>query len=223
MLFRSTPAAKWVKGIVIDVDTLGVAKTLTIEADDVAQVSISPSAAGRRSLEFSWPKFRGQLLRIRPTGAGTVKLYSYRWIFDEEPFALSRWESQEINFRLEAPGGFTLLYANVVLSSSAAVQLTVEMTRHPGTILILTPAAIPSTGSVKRKIFVPFDANKGVLSRWLFTSAQPFYLYREESEAAVQPWAGQLAILHPFGNDDLDPTRGMGSAEGNAVRGSGVR
>jgi hypothetical protein len=218
-----TLGMKWVKGVVLEVDTQGAAKSVTVEADGVAQQVISVLAAGRLSLEFSWPEFRGQLLRLRPTGSGLIKIYSSHWIFDEEPLCLARWETQEIDYKLNSPGGFSLFYANIVLRSTADVTIQVTKTRNDGSMFTMS-SVIPSTSDQKQQIFVPFPPNKGVFSRWLFTSAIPFYLYREESDVAIQPWAGNLTSLHPFGNDDLDLVRSMANATGTAaVRQAGYR
>lgn len=214
-----TPSDKWVKGAILDIDTGGVAKSFTVEADNLGTATtFSVTTTGRQVVELAWVKFRGRLLRLRPTGAAHFKLYSLRWIHDEEPYALNRWESQEMNYGVDAPGGFSLLYAHVSICSSSEVALQVVVTRADGSLHTLTPTPLASTGDQKQRIFVPFVANKGVFSRWIFTSETAFRLYREESDVAVQPWGGSMATVKPFGNDDLDPVRGMVSSESASAR-----
>ena len=49
-----------------------------------------------------------------------------------------------------------------------------------------------------------------MLIKYVLTSPDPFWLYRDETTVAIQPWGGHQAIVvQPFGNDDLDPTRPM--------------
>lgn len=220
-----TPSDKFFKGVILEIDTHGADKAFTVEVDGVAGVaatSFTINTPSRQVVELSWPKFRARIVRIRPAGPGSIQVYDLRWIHDEEPYSLLRWESEGIDFGLNAPGGLSLLYANVVLLSTAAVTLQVTITRNDGSQFVLSPDPLASTAGAKQQIFVPFVANKGVFSRWIFTSTAPFYLYREESEVAVQPWAGDMTVVKPFGNDDLDPTRGMISSEAASARSGGA-
>ena len=79
---------------------------------------------------------------------------------------------------------------------------------------------IASTGGIKLKPFVPFNARKAVLWKYVFTSEAPFWLYQEESEVIVQPWGGEPQTAHPFGNSDFT-ARNMSSSAATAVAGGG--
>ena len=70
---------------------------------------------------------------------------------------------------------------------------------------------IPATGGQKQRRFLNgFQAGKGVLIKYVLTSAQPFWLYRDETTIVIQPWgAARSIIVQPFGNDDQDPSRPM--------------
>ena len=80
--------------------------------------------------------------------------------------------------------------------------------------LITERYTIPATGGVKQRRFLNgFRAGKGVLIKYVLTSAAPFFLYRDETVVVIQPWGASAPItIAPFGNDDLDPTRSMKSA-----------
>lgn len=209
---------KFVKGVMLECDTGGLSKNINVQADGATITTFSVSASGRQVLQFSFPQFRGRVLRLAPADSVRWKLYEYRWIFDEEPLALGRWETQEIDHGI---GDWQIpLYAHVALKSSAAVTLTLTSYNQSG-LATSRDYTIASTAGIKQKTFVPFAAQKGVLFKYLFTSTQGFWLYKEETEVAIQPWgAPQATIVHPFGNDDLDGVIGLRDA-GLAMRYSG--
>jgi hypothetical protein len=106
------------------------------------------------------------------------------------------------------------LDAYVALRSSAQVDWQIITYGEPGAVLNTSTYVIPSTGGVKQKRMVDFNPTKGVLFAHLFTSTQPFWLYREESEVQVEDWESGEAQWVPLfvANDDLDPARTMGNA-----------
>jgi hypothetical protein len=104
--------------------------------------------------------------------------------------------------------------AFVTLRSSAQVDWQIITYGETGVALNTSTYSIVSTGGVKMKRLVDFNPAKGVLFAHIFTSAAPFWLYREESQVMVEDWesgAAQWVPLFPS-NDDLDPARTMGNA-----------
>lgn len=195
---------KWFKGVLMEVDTENSAKQVRVEVDGVVAATLTATANGRSVLQFSFAAARGRLARLRPIGSGEWKLYDFRWIFDEEPAALTRWETQELDHgQLDY---HSLLFGEITLRSTATVTLQITSRLSDGSNIVKT-YAIPTTAGAKRKVFVPFEATQGVLHQYLFTCASAFWLYREESSITVQPWGGNPQPVHPFGNDDLDLVR----------------
>jgi hypothetical protein len=210
---------KWVKGILLEVDTYGISKSILVQGDGATQTTITVQASGRQVVEITWPEFRARILRILPADETRWILYQFRWIFDEEPLQISRWESQPINHG--HTGEQTPLYANISIVSAAAVTLTLTAYRQDGTSVVKT-YTLSSTAAAKTTLFVPFEAVRGTLFKYLFTSTAPFYLYREETVVVTQPWGIPDAIrARPFGNDNLDLVRGMQDAGLVAARGGG--
>jgi hypothetical protein len=65
---------------------------------------------------------------------------------------------------------------------------------------------------VKVKRFIPFERSKGILYKFLLTSAQPFWLYREETTVCFVEWGSdQRRDVKIMGDDDLDSSREMGN------------
>jgi hypothetical protein len=86
-------------------------------------------------------------------------------------------------------------------------------------------AGIVSTAGAKQKRYVTFAANKGVLFKLIFTSADgsAITVYREEGRLRVQPWSGGQQLTKMFmANDDLMPTREMTKAAVAAGRQGGA-
>ena len=210
---------KAVKGVLIEADTFGQAKTVLVELDGSTIATLAVNHNGRLVKHYSWSGVVGRVLRLRPTDAFLSRPYSIQWIFDEEPLQLTRWETQQINHGF---AGWQSLYsAFVTLRSTVDVTLIVEVYGQDGTLLTtLAPTILLATGGVKAQRYVQFAANKGVLFRYVFTVAGSvgFSLYREESSVLLLPWGSEAPVtVRPFGSDDLDKVRAMGSASGIAA------
>jgi len=215
-------ADKWLKAVVLECDTFGQAKTVTIEADGAVVETLAITASGRKVVQLALPgQHLGRVWRMFPTDGNPGRLYSAQPVFDEEPFCLGRWETQETNHRI--PGWFYLLFGHVVLKSTKDVILTTTMSADQAGRLITESYTIPATGGVKQRRYVTFRAGKGVLIKYLLTSPDPFWLYRDETTLLVQPWGAREPIeIRPFGNDDTDPSRTMVNAVAAAATSGGT-
>ncbi len=210
---------KWLKAILFECDTFGEAKSVEVQIDGAVVETLTVVAEGRSVVELAFPQHRGRVFRVLPVDPFPGRLYTLQWVFDQEPLALSRWETQEITHGL---GGWQIVYgASVCYRSEVPVLLTVDTHNQAGGVTRRT-YDLPATAGVKIKRFVPFEATKGVLFKYLFTAQQAFWLYREETEVKVAPWGYNTTItVKPFGNDDLDSTRGMTNASLAAGRNGG--
>lgn len=207
-------ADKWLKAVIFECDTFGANKQVNVEVDGAVVETLTVNTNGRRVQQIALTVQQlGRVWRMFPVDGNPGRLYTAQPIFDEEPFCLDRWETQEITHGVS--GWFAPLYGHLVLKSTAPVQLTITMQHNqprPGSVAKHTTSSytIPATGGVKASHFQSFLAGKGVLVKYLLTSAVPFWLYREETTVVVQPWAAPAPILvHPFGSDDTDPARPM--------------
>jgi hypothetical protein len=224
---------KLLKGVILEVDTYGVAKSVNIEVDQVVLQTITVQCSGRSVLNFTWVQVLGRVFRIIPTDANLSRLYSAQPLFDEEPFSLARWESQRYDFDLPGSGWGSLLNMDCCYRGTAAVTLTLSVYDALGRLLqtligvdLATGVnALPTTAGVKQKRFVVFPANKGVLWKLVATTADGtgVTVYKEESRMRVQPWAsGEILTKWLATNDDLMPTREMTKAAVAAGRQGGA-
>jgi len=205
-----THADKWLKAIIFECDTFGVDKQVQVEVDGTAVETLTINCSGRRVIQRALTQQRlGRVWRMYPVDANPGRLYTAEPLFDEEPFQLDRWETQETNHGL--PGWFYPLYAHITLKSTADVTLTTLVQHNQVGGTTTRTYTIPATGGQKQRRFLNgFHAGKGVLIKYILTSPQPFFLYRDETVLFIQPWGAYEAIpVTPFGNDDLDPSRPM--------------
>lgn len=219
-----TLADKWFKAFAMEIDTKGQTKMVNIEVDGVVVETLPVTTDGRKVVQMSLAQQHlGRVLRVFPVDANPSRAYRIDPIFDVEPYSIRKWETQETPHGVK--GYKTAIDAHVTLVSTADVTLTLRVQRSQngdGALQTLT-YTIPSTNGEKLTRHVPFDAHKGVLFKYVLESSGSFRLYREESYLTILPWgADQPLIDHPFGNDDLDATRGMTSAPLAAARSGGT-
>ena len=212
---------KWVKGTWLEADTHGAAKVVNVEIDGAIVETITVNHAGRLTRAYTWPQVRGRVLRLRATDANPGKLYSRQLIFDEEPFALTRYETQELTLGVD-DWKVLLPWSTISIRSNADVTLTVTILGQAGQVVATDVYTLPSTAGAKVNQPTAFLGRKGYFYKFVFTGAQEFWLYREESVIYLQPLRGGAAqIARPFGNDAIDAPRGMVSAAGAADRSGG--
>lgn len=214
-----TGADKWLKGYLLEADTFNAAKTVVIDIDQaLASQSDALTFNGRGIQHISFAKLRGRVFRLRSTDANFGKLYKWTPIFDEEPLALTRWQTQERPFHGMEGRWQKPLEAFVAIRSTAAVNWRLIAYGVSGAALNTSNYTLLSTAGAKQKIRVPLNAAKGLLFDHLFSSTSGCYVYREESEILVEDFTtGQARWVPLFpSNDDLDPPRQMGNASGRA-------
>lgn len=215
-----TEADKYLKAIVFQCDTFGQNKTVTVECDGVVVETLTVNASGRKVVQKAFPQHLGRVFRVYPTDGNAGRLYSLWWVFDQEPLALDRWETQEITHGVS--GWHFPIFAHLCLKSTAKVTLSVTAYNQSGDATTVE-YEIDSTEGDKRKIFIGFQPTKGIMYKYVLTSVQPFWLYREETVVRVRDWnTNKSGDVHVFGNDDLDQTREMAKAELAAARSGGT-
>ena len=205
-----TRADKYLKAVIFECDTFGANKSVQVEADGVTVETLTVNTTGRKVVQLALSnQALGRVWRMFPVDANPGRLYSAEPIFDEEPFALTRWETQETNHGL--PGWFYPLFAHITLKSSGTVTLRTIVHHNQTGGTTTEDYTITSTGGVKQRRFLPgFKAHKGVLIKYILTCSTPFWLYRDETTVVIQPWgAANSIVIQPFGNDDQDPSRPM--------------
>lgn len=218
---HGTLADKWFKGFLLEIDTFGQSKQVTIDLDGTVVETFSVNTTGRKVIQHALTtQYLGRVLRVYPTDGNPSRPYSILPLFDVEPYKLTRWETQETDHDLL--GFHLVLEAMITLKSTADVTMSLTVYLNQLGTVVTDTYTIPSTGGIKDKRFLPFRPRKGVLYKYVFTSSADFFLYEEESSVVVQPWEGGAPIrAHVFGNDDQDRTRNIVIASTAAARSGG--
>ncbi|HET9258258.1 MAG TPA: hypothetical protein VFO16_24095 [Pseudonocardiaceae bacterium] len=216
-----TRADKWLKGFTIECDTFGQDKTVTIEIDGQVVETVTVNTTGRRIQHVAFPQHLGRVFRLWPTDTHPGRRYSFGWIFDEEPFQLTRFETQEQRHTLDE--WHTVTYGQLTYKASSDVTLVVTAYGQAAKALAVDTYTLADTHGAKGMVPFKPKARKGVLFKYVFTSPSGFWLYREESWIETRGWnSGQVSKQHVFGNDDLDPSRNMVDAQGAAAAPGGM-
>lgn len=217
---QGTLADKWLKYVIVEIDTFGQDKALEIEADHVVIHTEIVNTTNRHVLQIAFPEVLGRVFRLYPTDDVPARLYNLQWGFDQEPYALTRFESQE------QPDGIHDYHipidGQIAIKSTAPVTLTVTGYGQDGVALGGSHVyTLPSTGGVKAMLSAHtfLTPQKGLLFKWLFTAYAPFWLYTEESWFTMQGLSGgPTSRVFVAGNDDLDTAREMRDASLTASR-----
>jgi hypothetical protein len=214
----SSPTDKWLKAFIIECDTFGETKTLQLDVDGVTTDDfLEVTHDGRLIKNYAFPQVKGRVFRLLPVDSWPSRPYNIIPVFDEEPYALTRWETQELTHGL---GLQIPVRVQVTLRSTTDVTLSLQIKGQSGHVVATDTYTIPSTGGDKQMVWVPLVARKGLLFKWVFTSASEFTLYKPESYVEIQPWGGgEIKFVQPFGDDDQDLTRQMHNAALVAARG----
>lgn len=220
----SSLSDKYLKGLVIECDTFGVTKLVDIEADGVVVQQIPVNHSGRKVKNYTFPQVKGRVFRVIPEDSHPSRPYSILPIFDEEPYALSRWETQLLDFDLPGAGWGSVLSADLCYQSTVPATLVTTCYNALGVLVSTVSLVLPSTGGLKQKRYHQWPAQKGVLFKFVFQTdddSANLTLYQEESRLRVHQWAGSEVFLRKFGDSDLDVTRAMVSAVAAAARSGG--
>lgn len=214
-----TLADKWVKGVILDCLT-SADKGIALQVEGATlgsewQTTIN-TGGERKVVNWTFPQTRARTLRLVPLDTVPGRLYQVRWIYDEEPYALSLWESQETDHGV---GGWFIprgaWIAVRVPSSPMYFTLAVQLWQEGGGWAAETyPITATAQAGGKCVVYVPFRGRKGVLARYTLRPALPtppttqFWVYREECLVQIQPWDGRpLFRARPFGTDGLSETQ----------------
>lgn len=210
-----TLTEKLVKGVLLECDTGGASKTVQVQADGATVRTITVAANGRQVLHVSFPQFRARVLRLLPSDTALSRLWTVQWVFDEEPLALDRWETQLLDHQ---QNDYHSIFRMIVdYRASANITLTVEGYSREGLRLFQDTYLLPATSERTKKVLA-LNSRMAILWKYIFTSGAAFNLYREGCALSVIPINGteRRDMPAPFGNDDLDHMRSLGNASGIA-------
>lgn len=188
--------------------TVGDPVTITPlrNGETITDAAIVVTGTGRQKVPLDLSDVFGFNLAFNISWTRTASidpiLFQYDILHRLEPARVKHWEARESSL---GGGGFIHLRdAYIALRSTAAVTFIITF---DGTAQSYT---IPSTSGNRRKVYIPFDANKGKLYKFEFDSSAEFQLYHQDCEVRAKQWLTNLGykILRPFGGEQGGEIRG---------------
>lgn len=177
--------------VIFDIDPGGadVAHPVTIvpylNGNQVAQAAVTATGNGRQRVALSLSDAYGLNVSFRiswTTHSGHVPiLYQLDILHRIEPAAMKHWEVP-IN-ALGMQGWFHVRDSYVTLRSASDVTMTFKMDNGATQTFVLT-----NTAGEKRKLYIPFAANKVKAVGFAFDSTADFRIYQPECELRAKQW-----------------------------------
>lgn len=205
------PGAKWVQGVRLKADTLGIGVDVPIQGDGGALMTTLHNANhnGQQTVPYSWTPFIAHLLRIAP-GAEPMRIWEpIDWVFEPMPELTNHWVTQGTTHDLQGYQQMRDFY--IALMSTGTVSLVITADSQSATFLI------PNTAGAFQKTYI----NQMTLSGgtwplkgklWSYSLTSPdgtgFRLFLKDCEVRLKSWssAGSYQSVRPFG--DISRTNG---------------
>lgn len=200
--------AAFLQGIVLPIETNGVAPALSILTDTGQTIAltatVTPPANVKTGVAYSLatPVICHQI-QILPTAPCRVWLDEIQWIAEPTPEQASTWTTQWTGFGTK--GFKSIPRVEISWNSTASVSLTI--TSYDGQ----TPQTLGlgDTGGATKKQLLTLTFNKGTLYRFSAVSANPFQIFLNDSDAWVADWgrSGPMALARNLGAHFGDAAR----------------
>lgn len=203
-----SPGMNFVQGLVLEINTFGVAKTFSVE--DEKGVIHTPSecpvtANGQQKIAFTFtPPFTSHIGRIVSTDGVPWRMWgpgtdgAIQWASQPYPESTVEWDTELTS--LAGTGWQHLRLLNLEYSSTAPVTLTFTVDTGNGSIVPNT-LTIPSSGGTQTKLKLTVSANKWKLLSFNATSSAPITMFVEGFECWVKNWgsSSEYRKIKPWG------------------------
>lgn len=191
--------AKFIQGFILRVDTLSVARNFDVLSDGGSLQQNFPVTASNeqeQAFVFTTP-FISHLVRIHPKDADFWRYFVTRWIWQPAPELVTTWITPVTTHGLQ--GYFSHRDGQIAVLSSAQVNFQVTANGITGSPFTY---AIPSTGSVFLKNYLPLQPMKAKEVQYSLTSTAGFRLFVQDCEVRLKQWGsnGPYMSMKPFGD-----------------------
>jgi len=186
---------KWLQGIVIEADTVGVNRSVQVLGDnDEVLTTLTINHNGRVQQPYSWAGRFTHQMRLLPTDVTLWRLFTWRWVYEPAPEATTVWETPDTTHNLPGYQHLRDGYISHVSYTNIILTVTVDGKQYVYNI--------PHGNSLYKKTYLPFKAIKGKAYRYKLESWCPFRLYQQDCEVRCGPWGRTDAYqtLRPFGD-----------------------
>jgi len=187
-------AAKWYLGFVLEADTSGSSKSLTIVDSDTMTSHAFDSTAGANEIihngqteiaySFSEP-FIAHSVRLQPDEV-EWRMFKIKWIFQKTPESVYTWWNQAGSHGL---AGWQHLRQNQFIAHRSTADLTFTIITDG----VSNSYTIPNSGGQNVKTLVPIKAIKFLVVQYRITSTAPFSLWLNGMEVYSGQWGRSSA------------------------------
>jgi hypothetical protein len=184
-----TPGNKWIQGFLLDANTMGAPKTLSIQDDQMVYHTAQSATVnhnGRQVIAYSFnPPFYSHLVRDVPQDNVPWIKFAIDYIFQPAPEAAQTWWTQATAFAgngYQHLGRFEAAYAS-------SIPVTLTITAQDGTSpQVMT---LPANGGVYGKLMTLPSFNKGQSYTFVATASGPFSIWWNDCIAWIGMWGRQ--------------------------------
>ncbi len=166
------PGDKLHRELVLEIDTGGIAATVTPEIDGVALSPFSVTASGRLQRYLSLPfDTRGRLSRLKIESASRFRYYGHRWDHLVDASSITKFQTEWSDYGTAEQKIFRVLTLDID-TQSALATVTVEI---DGTAVVPS-FSVTNTGRTEEHLCLPYDT-RGKLGRIKIESTTGFRYY----------------------------------------------
>ncbi len=178
-----TDLEKFFRTLVVDLDTLSAAATVTVEIDGVAQTPFPVTTTGRRETYLSLPfDTRGRLSRVKVACASGFRFYGHRWDNLKDTTAVTKYQTEWTDLGKPNPKIFLTMPLEID-TGGQNVTATLELDGATGGTWTV------NTATRLKKILAFNKDTKGTVCRLKLESATatPFRYYGHTFDALDEP------------------------------------
>lgn len=190
-------AASWLQGVLLDMDTFGVAKSFQVLGDDdVLIATITCTHDGRVIKPYEWIPVITHLVRLLPVDTDPWLLYSEpEFVAEPDAELATIWETQPTSFDFPAFGHVSRVQVAHRSTADFNMRVTIDG--------VSTDYTVPGGSGQEAKSFITLKAIKGKLFQFTFTSTEGVRLYRRDTIAYGKAWSdpGPYQPLMPWGGE----------------------
>ena len=196
-----TPGNKFVQGLLVEADSFGVAKAISVQRSDDKAIfapNESPAIFPAQTVKaFSFtPPFLAHLARVITIDGVPWNTWGVKWVFKPYPEQALMYATEGMTHGLN---GYQHVY-QINLVYLSANPVTVTLTTDQGVITQTWPAT--ATGVLDPvKLLQKMPRNKWKVIDYAVTSTAPFFCWTDLMEVWVKEWGsgGGYSIVKPFG------------------------
>lgn len=193
--------------VLFDIDPGGatnanpVTITPLLNGETITDAAITVTGSGRQQVPLTLGDVFGfniefQITFVRNSTINPI-LYQFDILWRQEPAQVTHSEVRESSYGLN--GWMHARDSNIAIRSNGNVTMTMTFDGTAQTYVI------PSTGGLRRKVYVPFHANKGKVYKFSFDTSDgsQFRLYQADTELRLKPWVTDLGyqVFRAFGGE----------------------